>query len=538
MSEIQLEQARIELPYIRVFYYGGDYSGAESEITATLDGTKLLTTVFDAEEIPGGTDYYLLLDITASVGQDYFEAMKQCVLQFQDGMLSGDTITVITYGDEVTVIADHAGKSEDFSAAVSGLVNDNYTTHFWEALTKTASLADSEENKLTRAVALVLTDGEDCSEHESTEQEALETLQEAGVPLYAMAVKQTASGADNVFLDDLKDFVRKANGQTWIFSVDEAEACMAECLEYLQSVHELDFQAASNRIDATEQLLTVLFPNQESCTLTVYPKYFQTDTEAPTAEIEKLSDRELKITYSESVLNADQANNFTVTKDGAPLAVYTLHYESSDGYYTVLTFEETLGNGVYEVTFRNICDDSTEENLLSGSVVVEINDVPETEMESETEIRTETESETEAAAGAGGNYVLYGGAGLLVLLLFLLLIVWRRKKEQKPEEEVSLKEQELHFEIVSDEGSTKQTFPAEKKLIAGRSAKCDIVLSDTSKMLSNQHFSVEKADGSFYVTDLDSTNGTKVNGIRITSRCRLKNGDVVQAGSLKIIITW
>ncbi|MCD7814323.1 MAG: FHA domain-containing protein [Lachnospiraceae bacterium] len=536
MSEIRLEQARIELPYIRVFYYGEDYSNAESVVTATLDGTKLLTTVFDAEEIPEGTDYYLLLDITASVGSDYFEAMKQCVLQFQSGMLSEDTITVIAYGDEVTVIADHAGKNEDFSSTVCALVNDNYTTHFWEALTKTASLVDSEENKLTRAVALVLTDGEDCSEHESTEQEALETLQEAGVPLYAMAVKQTASGADNVFLDDLKDFVREANGQTWIFSVDEAESCMAECLEYFQSVHELDFRSSSNRIDATEQLLTVLFPNQESSTLTVYPKYFQTDTEAPTAEIEKLSERELKITYSESVLNADQANNFTVTKDGSPLAIYTLHYESSDGYYTVLTFEEELGNGVYEVTFRNVCDDSTEENLLSGSAVIEVNDVPETETESETE--TETESETEAAAGTGSNYVLYRGAGFLVLLLLILLLVRRRKKEQKPEETVSIKQQELQFEIVDDEGSTKQTFPADKKLIAGRSSKCDIVLSDTSKMLSNQHFSIEKMDGSFYVTDLDSTNGTRVNGIRITSRCRLKNGDVIQAGSLKIIITW
>ncbi|MCD8395957.1 MAG: FHA domain-containing protein [Lachnospiraceae bacterium] len=535
MSGIQLEQARIELPYIRVFYYGEDYSGVESEITATLDGTKLLTTVFDTEEIPESTDYYLLLDITASIGSDYFEMMKQCVLQFQDGMLSEDTITVITYGDEVAVLADHAGKEEDFSAAVSALVNDNYTTHFWEALTKTAGLADSEENKLTRAVALVLTDGEDCSEHESTEQEALETLREAGVPLYAMAVKQTASGADNVFLDDLKDFVRKANGQTWIFSVDEAQSCMAECLEYFQSVHELDFQASSNRINATEQLLTVLFPNQESSTLTVYPKYFQTDTEAPTAEIEKLSERELKITYSESVLNADQANNFTVTKDGAPLVIYTLHYESSDGYYTVLTFEDVLGNGVYEVTFRNICDDSAEENLLSGSVAVEVNDVPETESETE----TETESETEVSVGTGGNYAIYGGAGLFALLLLLILLIARkRKKEQKPEKPVSLKEQELHFEIVSDEGNLKQAFPAEKKLIAGRSSKCDIVLSDTSKMLSNQHFSIEKIDGCFYVTDLDSTNGTKVNGIRITSRCKLKNGDVLQAGSLKIIITW
>ncbi|MCD7746707.1 MAG: FHA domain-containing protein [Lachnospiraceae bacterium] len=549
MSEIQLEQARMELPYVRVFYYGDDYSGSDS-VSATLGGSKLQITQFDAEQVSQGTDYYILLDITASISTSYFEHMKEAVLQFQQGMRSEDTITIIAYGDEITVIADHAGTSDSISDAVNALVNDNYTTHFWEALTKTANLADSEANRLTRAVALVMTDGQDCSTHESTEQEALTTLREAGVPLYAMAVRETASGADNAFLDDLKDFVREANGQTWIFGEDEAVTCITECQAYFQSVHELDFLASSNRIEAEELQLTVLSPDQESSTLTVYPKYYQADTTAPTAILEKISEKELRISYSEAVLNADTANNFTVTKNGEALAFYTLYYDSSDGYYTVLTFETELTNGTYEVTFRNITDGSVEENQLTEAALLEVTDAPEIETEteteketeSETETETETESETETevlAETAGNGMVFYGaiGGGVFLFILILVLLLRRRHRNDVPET-ATLEEEELHFDVVGETGSKKLTCPANCKIVAGRSSRCDIVLEDDTKMVSNRHFSVERVDGSFYVTDLESTNGTKVNGMKITSRCKLKNGDVVQAGPLKIIITW
>ena len=72
-------------------------------------------------------------------------------------------------------------------------------------------------------------------------------------------------------------------------------------------------------------------------------------------------------------------------------------------------------------------------------------------------------------------------------------------------------------------------------LIVGRSDTCDIYIDDTK--LSRQHFVIENDNGTFYVMDLQSRNGTMLNGIRINSRQRLSSGDKIMAGLSDIIIT-
>ena len=46
--------------------------------------------------------------------------------------------------------------------------------------------------------------------------------------------------------------------------------------------------------------------------------------------------------------------------------------------------------------------------------------------------------------------------------------------------------------------------------------------------VSGKHAELELVDGSLVVRDLGSTNGTFVNGLRITSPCKIKHGDLVQ----------
>ena len=65
-------------------------------------------------------------------------------------------------------------------------------------------------------------------------------------------------------------------------------------------------------------------------------------------------------------------------------------------------------------------------------------------------------------------------------------------------------------------------------LLVGRDAKCDLVLADDS--LSRRHAKIEKRDGRFYVTDLDSTNGTYVNNER-TAEAVLQAGDHIRLGN-------
>jgi len=65
-------------------------------------------------------------------------------------------------------------------------------------------------------------------------------------------------------------------------------------------------------------------------------------------------------------------------------------------------------------------------------------------------------------------------------------------------------------------------------LVLGRDAACDLVLADHS--VSRQHASITLDREFYYAEDLDSTNGTFVNG-NLIRRCRLESGDTVQVGT-------
>ncbi|MDD3652952.1 MAG: DUF3662 and FHA domain-containing protein [Desulfotomaculaceae bacterium] len=65
-------------------------------------------------------------------------------------------------------------------------------------------------------------------------------------------------------------------------------------------------------------------------------------------------------------------------------------------------------------------------------------------------------------------------------------------------------------------------------MLLGRRAGCDIVLSDSS--VSRRHAQIEWSRGQYSIIDLGSTNGTKVNGVRVTTRI-LKPGDTVALGT-------
>ena len=64
-------------------------------------------------------------------------------------------------------------------------------------------------------------------------------------------------------------------------------------------------------------------------------------------------------------------------------------------------------------------------------------------------------------------------------------------------------------------------------LTIGRHADCDIVLNQQE--VSRQHAEVRRGDGGFLIVDLDSMNGTRVNGRGIKEQ-RLEDGDEIEVG--------
>ncbi len=72
-------------------------------------------------------------------------------------------------------------------------------------------------------------------------------------------------------------------------------------------------------------------------------------------------------------------------------------------------------------------------------------------------------------------------------------------------------------------------------IIVGRDAGCDVPVSDPT--VSRRHARITRRAGRITVTDLNSSNGTFVNGLRITGEVEVRPGDTIALGSYTFRIT-
>jgi pSer/pThr/pTyr-binding forkhead associated (FHA) protein len=74
-----------------------------------------------------------------------------------------------------------------------------------------------------------------------------------------------------------------------------------------------------------------------------------------------------------------------------------------------------------------------------------------------------------------------------------------------------------------------RSFPLSEELTLGRAAGCQVTLDDT--YASQLHARVFQRDGTVYVEDLGSTNGTYLNRRKVTGPMVIQRGDKLQIGN-------
>jgi hypothetical protein len=83
--------------------------------------------------------------------------------------------------------------------------------------------------------------------------------------------------------------------------------------------------------------------------------------------------------------------------------------------------------------------------------------------------------------------------------------------------------------VVHDENGSSQTVRLTKEVVTiGRLPDCDVVLKDRGA--SRRHAQIRTKDGVSTITDLGSTNGTRLNGATVQSRA-LEDGDRITIGT-------
>lgn len=233
-----------------------------------------------------------------------------------------------------------------------------------------------------------------------------------------------------------------------------------------------------------------------------------------------------------------QGNSYIIKKSGGKKSLPIQRVElNSDGSYCVV-MKKDIYTDKYDFEFRDITDLSSKGNTVEALGDVSI--------------------KAKSKFWLVFPYLVVAAVILIVLLAFyLILLNLKKKKNVKTIKEIfetQVNETvEEHRHIVNVSASVNQKMVSfyirlsnnqairdrrmlQSSIIFGRNSACDFVINDAK--MSNQHFALELVQGQVMIRDLESKNGTYVDGVRVIARQKIKSGSTVLAGSTVIKIEF
>lgn len=555
---VMSEDGRIEQVYLNlpeVYVYGEGFTPEKVEAAeGYLSQDKLeLIDARPFSETGEGIFYYVMLDISGSIPSSYFRSIKEGILALQDSLGEKDHLVLCTFGNEVSLVADGSQTSADMAGILEGLKNKDQETLLFEGIDRVAGLTDQTRGSCRRQVLLVVSDGEDFATGKKQSQEALATLMDKGLPAYAVCIQGTAKENINSF----GEFARTSGGLLRTFQPEEGSFVLTEIAAGLKDDICVQYQAASNVVTNKEENFSFQFADDSVLSKAVMNVHWIPDHEAPyLISGDPVGDRQIRLTFSEPMTGLAGAANYKVLLNGQEVGVTGVAYDKEDETRITLTLADAVKNGTYEVTCANLTDYSMEKNPLEGSIFVEITGVVEEETAG-----GDIDIDIHEAEGFDYTGILFLILVAVVALIILVIVLNSKNKKKKTGQAAGVKGQSVPQVDMADGGfkghvamspvekrtlsvvistkgrqSRQTTWELGSSLIVGRASICDVSVEDLE--MSRQHFCLEWENGSVYVTDLGSTNGTSVNGIKIQSKRRIEPGDHIEAGAMKFTIRW
>ncbi len=542
----QFSRVFVNMPDIVVELKETDFAISDlSTVNASLNDENL--TVEDFHNYTPSEDsskVYMLVDVSESA-KTYISNVKTYIESFASRMGEDDDLVLITFGTEVKTVLDGTESLEKINETIESIeCNDRYTM-LYDALDTIYQDSVTTIDNFTRKYAIVFTDCDNDKQTSITDREVLEKYSTHQLPLYVSA-PTFASDSD---LDTLGEIARASGGA---ISTVESESEFTNFTDKIDKVSIVKLRANSNFANNEEKNLSLTFDSY-SFNINVTLSNSRPDTDAPEVEsfAYDLKKNMFTVTFTEKVTDLTVKEAFSIEDaDGKKWEIASVEALKQDDQVQLVMKEQIL-NGDYTITFKGITDCSQQKNVLEDLAVITVKGV-------------EVEDENPTSEFPLLAIILI--VATVVLISGVVVIVLIAKSNKCTDGDISLPSvptplqtsvneyssvnqvQEKHHIKISDAVRVRIKIKTGKvseqdieisiasSIIIGRSSACDIYIDDSK--LSRQHFAVERINNELYITDLDSRNGTFINGIRIKSRRKIMNGDRIFAGLSEIIISF
>ena len=552
-----VEQAKGEAPNVKVYMTGAKMS-KDAEIGGMIGDYELhqdgeIQTFAESGE---GIFYIVMVDNSGSVNEGQLEEVKNQLAAMRQNLREKDRFLLYTVGadsstgEKTDVFGRVAEGSEE--AQIEEDVQKIRNIEFMNTAESRTVLYRTLNQVLTehtaedmRTVALIVTDGEDDSEGKDIDAASTtEKVKNSAIPVYGIMLHNESGTPNEEKMRSTRyEILAEENGRGYYedCATDTSTEAVAAAFTNMNDVfmnqsYVVNLKADTNKTLVNPQL-SIVADKQAANTINMdYSKYIK-DEDAPVVVggVKQLSSNSISIsmedTYGISQNDISDISHYSVQTKTEKDDGKVWNIESAggvqDGDVTVVTLiltEDLYVGQDYTVKCSDIHDESQDANVMNVSL----------EFTAETGV-------DEAAVKRQQFLQSYWWIGLAIIVVLIgaaVILVIMKKKSVKvdvdPDELVKADTKLIRLTITDRAGAIKDVeWNVEGSLFVGRADICNIFFDDDR--LSKQHFVIEVTKMGCYIEDLESTNGTFVNGVKLSARRMLLDGDVITAGREKFV---
>ncbi len=534
-----LEQTSATAPDVTA-YIGGTYSGKWDDLsfdaTISNDGNEIplsQTEISSFAKSGEGIHYIVLVDNSGSVDKKQLEQAKKELNTLKKELGENDRLTIYTVGTK-----SKSGSKKKVSS-VSAIKNGAKYTVLYRSLNE---IIAEQASVSMRTVVLLVTDGEDDSEGKDNNiSNTVENTKNASIPIYGVLLKNTLSkknkekmkATENQILANSRGDYEKCS------SVKDVKNAFRSIKKMIQKeTYVVKFKAATNKkLDGISKIKISTVENALEGNID-YSRNTE-DNEPPyfAGDITKTGDNAIRFSIGDNegaVAGAGEKENYIVKslakgkdtpdEDAKVWTVKAVNYNENTNEVE-LTFEEDLYTGDYYLSTNNITDDSQEKNVMTETKVFSI--------EGQSPVKAKIRNTVK-------NYWWILVILVIIIIGIIVIFVIKHRKPViiheggNPEDVITPDSKLIKLTITDRAGQVKEVeWNVEGSIFIGRSDMCNIFFDDDR--LSRQHFAIEVTKVACYIEDLETTNGTFVNGVRLNARRMLLNNDVITAGRERFV---
>lgn len=486
------------------------------QFTATVSGQECpvleVSTVKQAKE---GVTYYCLVDVSGSMHQDQMEKAKDVLTEICNRLEENDNMVVGAIGTTLETTGFLTDK-EEIGRVIEGLVGESDYTAIYDAIVDSISVLQSSNSCNKKKCLVLISDGDDETVLGTTRVEAVTSVISSKIPVYTVAVmRQSPNAKQKEAAENLGAFARQSVGGRDYPQIGGNDSATLE------------------EFNAKEAGGVIVEDMQNGVILTIDTSGIAAEKDEMLLNISFMTDTD---TYSDTMY------------------LYAADLKTADDKNTEAIPEPDTGGMVPTEDNTSSAEENTSPTEDDTSPISDIDDL----------------TLPEEDQGGISTYVIAGIVAVLVILAAVIFICMRNKakkeaaqkeeaeREAEEREKVERKAREEEAKRKSDVTVFRQApappqscyevkftainhenivfvldIPEGKTVTIGRNKKADLVLNPEDKHLSSVQCKVYCMQNAINVWDMNSQNGTYVNGVPIKQigMATVQNSDVIRMGS-------